>query len=59
MIRLIEDLKNASPKTKNFILTCFIYGFIIIISTVYCFARLDFVRSNRTSPTQTEGSERL
>ncbi len=46
MSSFIEKYRKSNPKTKNFILTCVIYGLVIILTTIYCYARLDFVRSN-------------
>jgi hypothetical protein len=45
MANWIEQYNESSPKTKSFILTWFIYGLALLITTVYCYARLDFVRS--------------
>lgn len=45
MFKWIEDYKNASSKTKSFVLNCIIYSLVIIVSVIYCYARLDFVRS--------------
>lgn len=45
MIKLIEGYRKANKKTKNFILTCIIYGLALIVPIVYCYVRLDFVRS--------------
>lgn len=46
MANWIEQYNESSPKTKSFILTWFIYGLALLITTVYCYARLDFVRSH-------------
>lgn len=48
MIAWIEQFKNSSPKTKWFIFNCIVYGMIIVFSTLYCYARLDYVRSGKS-----------
>lgn len=55
MANLIEQFKDSDPKTKNFIYTCVIFSLIIIVGVVYCYARLDFVRSYQKNTTQIEG----
>lgn len=36
---------NSTRETKMFIFQSVIYMFLIIATTVYCYARLDYVRS--------------
>lgn len=55
MFQWFDSFRNAHPKTKTFIFTCFIYGFIVIAFTLYCYARLDFVRSGNSNKTTIEG----
>jgi flagellar basal body-associated protein FliL len=57
MGNIIEQFKNADSKTKSFIINCILYSLIIILAVVYCFARLDFVRSDQANQNQhqTEG----
>lgn len=45
MIQWIRQFNQANAQTKYFILNWVIYGLAIIISTLYCYGRLDFVRS--------------
>lgn len=53
MFQWYRQFKNANSETKWFILNWAVYGLAIIITTVYCYARLDFVRSYKTPPTKT------
>lgn len=53
-----EEYNESTPQTKYFILNWIIYGLAIIITTVYCYARLDFVRSYQ-SPTVTETQQQI
>lgn len=48
MLNWIISYKNSSRQTKFFALTWFVYGIAIIITTIYCYARLDYVRSYKT-----------
>ena len=48
MFKWLKDYNDASSQTKFFVLNCLVYGLAILITTVYCYARLDFVRSYRT-----------
>lgn len=36
---------NASSKTKWFIFNWAIYAIVMIVTTLYCYARLNYVRS--------------
>jgi len=45
MSHWFEMMRNADRKTQSFILNAIVYGSILIISTIYCYARLDYVRS--------------
>lgn len=45
MIRWIKEYNEASSQTKFFVLNGLVYGLAIIITSVYCYGRLDFVRS--------------
>lgn len=56
MFKWWEDYREASPQTKNFILTVLLFSLVIIISSIYCYARLDFVRSYSTEQTKTPQS---
>lgn len=47
MLKWLREYDEASPQTKYFVLNSLVYGLAIIITTVYCYARLDFVRSYR------------
>ncbi|MEI8124257.1 MAG: hypothetical protein WCG42_00700 [Parachlamydiaceae bacterium] len=48
MFKWLKLYNDASPKTKSFVLNWMIYGLTIIVTAIYCYARLDFVRSYRT-----------
>lgn len=48
MFRWLKLYNDASAQTKVFVLNWLVYGLAILITTVYCYARLDFVRSYRT-----------
>lgn len=41
----IKKYNEASSQTKFFVWNAVVYGLAIIITTVYCYGRLDFVRS--------------
>ena len=45
MFQWIEDFMNASAQTKYFVLNWIIYGLVILLSTLFCYGRLDYVRS--------------
>lgn len=45
MLKWIEDFKNANTKTKNFILITVIFSAVLILSSVYCYMRLESVKS--------------
>jgi len=45
MFKWLEDYNESSPQTKNFIITTLLFSLVIIGSLIYCYARLDFVRS--------------
>jgi hypothetical protein len=46
--RWLKQYQQASSQTKYFIINWMVYGLAILITTFYCYARLDFVRSYRT-----------
>lgn len=48
MFKWLDDFFNASFQTKIFIITIFLFGFAIVVTTIYCYARLDYVRSYKT-----------
>ncbi|NGX58342.1 MAG: hypothetical protein K940chlam3_01249 [Chlamydiae bacterium] len=45
MIKWIQDIKNSSNKTKWFYFQYVIYFLLMIATTIWAYARLDFVRS--------------
>lgn len=49
MFSWLSKFKSANPQTQGFIFNAFVYGFVIIAALIYCYARLDFVRSGRPS----------
>lgn len=52
MFKWVAQYRGAKPQTKYFILNWFVYGLVIILTTVYCYARLDYVRSDHRPPTE-------
>ena len=48
MFEWLREYTEANPQTRYFVLNGLIYGLAIIITTLYCYGRLDFVRSYRT-----------
>lgn len=45
MLSRLKQFFSATGQTKAFIVIWAIYGIALIITTLYCYARLDFVRS--------------
>jgi len=45
MVNWLQKFKASSKQTKYFALTWLVYGLAIVASTIYCYARIDFVRS--------------
>lgn len=54
MLKWIEQFKESSFQTKFFIFNWVIYGVVIVYTTVYCYGRLDFVRSYKVPPSKQE-----
>jgi len=54
MFKWIASFQRADREMKWFILTWVIYGIAIIATTVYCYARLDYVRSYEAAPGKVE-----
>ena len=50
MRKWIEQYRQAKPQTRYFILNWTFYGLMLVATTIYCYARLDYVRSTRTIP---------
>lgn len=48
MFKWIRRFIDSSAQTKFFVLTWAVFGITIVYTTVYCFARLDYVRSYKT-----------
>lgn len=53
-MKWIRQFREANSHTKYFIFNWFLYGFMIIASTVYVYARLNYVRSTPLSSSQQE-----
>ena len=51
MIKWIRQFNEANAQTKYFVLNWAIYGLAILITTLYCYGRLDFVRSYQSPAT--------
>lgn len=41
----IQRYRSASRETKYFVLNVVAYGLLLVFTTIYCYARLDYVRS--------------
>ncbi|MBA2728307.1 MAG: hypothetical protein H0U49_09075 [Parachlamydiaceae bacterium] len=48
MFKWLRQYQSASRQTKYFILTWFIFGICIVVTTIYCYARLEFARNHKT-----------
>jgi hypothetical protein len=57
MFKWIEAFKEADWRTKFFYLNWAFYALAIIASTLYCYARLDFVRSGPPHPQAQESKK--
>ncbi len=44
MFKLLMFYREANRETKYFIWTVIVYTLAIVVTTIYCYARLDFVR---------------
>lgn len=45
MLKMIRQFVKSDFKTKNFIAISFIYLIVLVGTTIFCYARLDSVRS--------------
>lgn len=45
MQQWMKRYNEATPQTKFFVWNAVIYSLAILITTIYCYGRLDFVRS--------------
>lgn len=50
MFQWIKRFRQASGETKFFIFNWLIYGVMLIVTTMYCYGRLDYVRSYKITP---------
>lgn len=57
MLKAVRLFFQSDNKTKSFILTWVIYGLVILVSTIYCYARLDSVRSGPKAASENERSQ--
>ena len=57
MFQMLREYNEANPQTKYFVLNALVYGLAILITTLYCYGRLDYVRSYRT-PSVTETQQK-
>lgn len=53
MFNWLNEYRKASAQTHYFFLTLAVYGIAMLVTTVYVYARLDYVRSYKTNPTTT------
>lgn len=51
MFKWFKAYNGATSQTQYFFLTLVVYGIALLATTVYVYARLDFVRSYKTTPT--------
>ncbi len=49
MMQWFEQFLNAKRETKWFILNWALYIILLVVTTLYCYARLDYVRSYRVN----------
>lgn len=55
LLKWLKDFSSSTRQTKLFVLNCVLYTLLIVGTTIYCYARLDFVRSYKVKPsTQSE-----
>ena len=54
MLKWLTQYRRAHPQTQYFIMMFLFYGVMLIASTIYCYARLDYVRSYKTSSPHVE-----
>lgn len=47
MMQWLRSFQEASPQTKYFILTWFAFGLALVLSTLFVYGRLDYVRSDK------------
>jgi len=59
MFKWLTKYNKSTSQTKYFTLNAIVYGLAILITSVYCYARLDFVRSYRTPVTEVKPNETL
>ena len=48
MFKWLSEYSESRAQTKYFVLNALVYMLAIVITTAYCYGRLDFVRSYRT-----------
>ena len=48
MFQWLREYDGSTAQTKYFVLNALVYGLAMVITTVYCYGRLDFVRSYPT-----------
>lgn len=48
MLKWMRLYNKANPQIKYFALNWFVYGIVIVITTIYCYGRLNYVRSYPT-----------
>lgn len=51
MLYWIKAFMQAHWQTKLFVVTTILFLFITIATAIYCYARLDYVRSYKTNKT--------
>lgn len=56
MFQWIKQFNKADFQIKLFIFMMALYGITMAVTTVYCYARLDYVRSYSTQTTERSAS---
>lgn len=54
MLTWIKQFRSANRQTQYFVLNWLLYGVAIVLTTVYCYGRLDYVRSYRSTPAESD-----
>lgn len=57
MFQWLKEYDGSTAQTKYFMLNGLVYGLALIITSVYCYGRLDFARSYPT-PAYTEAAQK-
>jgi len=53
MFAILKKFHEATTETKCFIVTSVLFIAVLVATTLYCYARLDYVRSYKEGPAKT------